>query len=630
MKSRSITIGIFLSAALVMTAGGLYWLASRAEAGNHQEAITLIRRIQQLESQWSIETARVRSDPLADFDALVTFIPRMERLKADLSNAMLTTPDLSDKLASDLGAYLSAIDAKEERIERFKTGYAVLRNSIRYLPLASASLMQQVEQTGGEPAFVRNISSVTNEITTYLATPATPEKERLSHVLQELGDSIIARHPALTNTIANFVAHGQVLLDKQEPTEEIFQEATSDRISALGERLIAGLEAEIVRIEAIVSTYERGILASGGALWLLWLAIALRLPRDGKQQADSRLTSLPQPPDQHTDRAAMDKIAAAAAPPAAAPAPSLEENSDLVQLTADLMITNGQDKQKQATHALEPTVQRVRLEVVSKQLTVLAERITSSVDILDNIQVQLFNNGTKNGLDADTGPTSEDGLPFQAARTGVHETGMDETGMLEADEELKTAAAVVASIRSQANHIVEFAQRLPSLSDTGEEAHTPININDCIEEAVDTTQAETQAMVIQELGEVPAIVVPETEVSLILSHLLENSIWAVKEHGQQKGVIRIETDQADDNSVMVSITDNGVGITREQKRHVFDPFYTSRDSAAGMGLATARHLVEKHGGSILINSRPGKGTIVRFTLPAETADTSAAPEEDHA
>ena len=232
MKSRSITIGIFLSAALVMTAAGLYWMASRAQAGNHQLSISLIRRIQQLESQWSIETARVRSDPLADFDALVTFIPRMERLKADLSDAMLSTPNLPERLASDLGAYLSAIEAKEERIERFKTGYAVLRNSIRYLPLAATSVMQQVEERGGETAFVRNISSVTDEIHTYLATPAPPEKERLMRVLQELGDGIMARHPSLANTIANFVAHGQVLLDKQAPTEEIFQEATSDRITS--------------------------------------------------------------------------------------------------------------------------------------------------------------------------------------------------------------------------------------------------------------------------------------------------------------------------------------------------------------------------------------------------------------
>ena len=594
MKSRSITIGIFLSAALVMAAGGLYWLASRAESGNHQLAITLIRRIQQLESQWSIETARVRSDPLADFDALVTFIPRMERLKADLSDAMLSTPSLPDRLASDLGAYLSAIEAKEERIERFKTGYAVLRNSVRYLPLAATSVMQQVEERGGEAAFIRNISSVTDEIHTYLATPAAPEKERLMRVLQELGDGIIARHPSMANAIANFVAHGQVLLDKQEPTEEIFQEATSDRISVLGEALIAGLEAEIAKVEAIVANYERGILAAGGALWLLWLAIALRLPKDNRQQDDGR------PADrQHEDRAAMDKIAAAAAPPRLRPS---REEDEMDRLTASLIQAEAQHtRQADAARAVGPAAQRVTLEVVSRQLTGLAERINSSADILTDLQVKLFSNGS------DSAPDPADAPPFRAADEKV--------GALAADEELKTASAVVASIRAQANGLVEFAEHLPSLSGKRDDDRAPVNLNASIDAVVDDTQAKTKALVVKELSPVPDILASETEMYLILANIIENSVWAVEERGHKKGVIRIETGHTPDSGVAVTITDNGMGIDGEQRKRVFEPFYTSKDNAVGMGLTTTQYLVDKYGGSILMNSLPGQGTMVRVTLP---------------
>ena len=626
MKSRSITIGIFLSAALVMTAAGLYWMASRAQAGNHQLSISLIRRIQQLESQWSIETARVRSDPLADFDALVTFIPRMERLKADLSDAMLSTPNLPERLASDLGAYLSAIDAKEERIERFKTGYAVLRNSIRYLPLAATSVMQQVEERGGETAFVRNISSVTDEIHTYLATPAPPEKERLMRVLQELGDGIMARHPSLANTIANFVAHGQVLLDKQAPTEEIFQEATSDRITVLGETLIEGLETEIVKVEEIVSNYERGILASGGALWLLWLAIALRLPKESTQRDDSRPTSSQQPRVQQEERAAMDKIAAAAAPPRDAPVPSPQprpqpsrEEDEMAWLTANLVKSEEQHgRQGNAARATEPTAYRVGLEVVSEQLTALAERINSSTDILNDIQVNLFSNGPERVPDSDNTPDEE--LPFRSADDGLTTPTTDEEGWtLGDDEELKTAAALVASIRAQANGLVEFAERLPSLSHKRDDAQALVSINDSIDEVVDDTQAKTKALLVKELSPVPDVFASETEIYLILANIIDNSIWAVEERGQKRGVIRIETTQAEDNGVVVTITDNGIGISSEKRKKVFNPFYTSRDNAAGMGLTSAQYLVEKYGGSILMNSLPNQGTMVRVTLPTGTA-----------
>ena len=602
MKSRSITIGIFLSAALVMTAAGLYWMASRAQAGNQQLSISLIRRIQQLESQWSIETARVRSDPLADFDALVTFIPRMERLKADLSDAMLSTPNLPERLASDLGAYLSAIEAKEERIERFKTGYAVLRNSIRYLPLAATSVMQQVEERGGETAFVRNISSVTDEIHTYLATPAPPEKERLMRVLQELGDGIMARHPSLASTIANFVAHGQVLLDKQAPTEEIFQEATSDRIVVLGEALIEGLEAEIVKAEEIVSNYERGILASGGALWLLWLAIALRLPKESRQRTDSR------PNTAERDHAALESIAAAATPPSAAPAPSQPRpqpsfEDDLEGLTANLI----EAEERRGTHENVATAHRVGLEIVSTHLIALAERINSNADILGQAQAELVSDESAATPASDTGHTPDDepnAMPD------------DEQWMLGADDELHPAAAVAANIRAQANDIVAFAERLPSLAGKRDAEHTPVNIHAAINEIVRDTGAQTQALVVRELNPVPEVMASAPDISLILTNILDNALWAVRERGQ--GAIRIATAQEDPHSVSVTITDNGMGIRPEQRADIFTPFYTTRDGAAGMGLTVAQYLAEQYGGSILIRSQPSRGTMVRVTLRTGT------------
>ena len=398
MKSKSIIVGIFLSVALVPTAAWLYWMASSVKADNHYLAISTIRKIQQLESQWSIETARVRSDPMADFDALITFIPRMGHLKDDLSDAIQNTSNLPGRLLNDTSAYLSSIDAKEEWIERFKTGYAVLRNSTRYLPLAANSVMQQMEERGENKAFIRNISSVTAEINAYLATPAPPEKERLMGVLDELGEDTVGRHPALAGTIANFVAHGQVLLDKQAPTEEIFQEAISSQISDLGESLIRSLESEIGKTEQLLAYYERGILASGGTLWLVWLAVALQLPKDNKQRNGL----------QHQERAALDKIAAAAAaaPPSSLPplplieplaparqaSPQLSPRDEgLDRLTADLIRSEKQyDGETGQTEAAEFTAHRIGIEIIAQQLTALAGRINSSTDILSDIQAQLY------------------------------------------------------------------------------------------------------------------------------------------------------------------------------------------------------------------------------------------------
>ena len=641
MKSKSITIGIFLSVALVVTAAWLYWMASSAKADNHYLAISTIRKIQQLESQWSVETARVRSDPMADFDALITFIPRMGRLKDDLSDAIQNASNLPGRLLNDTSAYLSAIDAKEEWIERFKTGYAVLRNSTRYLPLAASSVMQQMEERGGNTAFIHNISSVTDEINTYLATPAAPEKERLMRVLSKLGDDTVGRYPALANTIANFVAHGQVLLDKQAPTEEIFQEAISNQISDLGESLINGLESEIGKTEQMVAYYERGILASGGALWVVWLAVALQLPRNNKQRNGF----------QHQERAALDKIAAAAAaaplsslPPLplneplaparqASPQLSPREDAGLERLTADLIRSekqyNGGTSQ---TEAAEFTAHRIGIEIIAKQLTALAGRINSSTDILSDIQAQLYNSGLEsNGHTPDSAAAN---TPAEEAQPLAAEAADDEPWVLTAadeesyppaadeelkttaaDEELKTATAVMSSIRAQADGIVELAERLPSLVRKRGDAYALININDCIDEVVDNTQARDKALVVKELNPIPEVFASETEIYLILANIIENSVWAVQERSQKKGVIRIQTLQEDNAGVLITITDNGVGIRPEKRKQVFNPFYTSRDDAAGMGLTTTQYMVEKYGGSIQMNSLPNQGTMMRVMLP---------------
>ena len=120
----------------------------------------------------------MRTDPLADFDSLAAFIPRMARLTESLSDTARRIPDLPDRLASDVQVYLSAVAAKEERIERFKTGYAVVRNSRRYLPLAVANVTRQSEELG-DASLSRRIPALVRDVDMYLSTPTSDGKERL-------------------------------------------------------------------------------------------------------------------------------------------------------------------------------------------------------------------------------------------------------------------------------------------------------------------------------------------------------------------------------------------------------------------------------------------------------------------
>ena len=96
------------------------------------------------------------------------------------------------------------------------------------------------------------------------------------------------------------------------------------------------------------------------------------------------------------------------------------------------------------------------------------------------------------------------------------------------------------------------------------------------------------------------------------SNLVSNAVDAVDEEGHV-GV----NASIDDGFVTVRISDNGQGISAEDKGHLFQPFHTTKTEGVGLGLFTAKHIIEEmHKGSLEIKSSPGEGTTAIIRLPA--------------
>jgi signal transduction histidine kinase len=116
---------------------------------------------------------------------------------------------------------------------------------------------------------------------------------------------------------------------------------------------------------------------------------------------------------------------------------------------------------------------------------------------------------------------------------------------------------------------------------------------------------------------VPELDVDPMRIGEVLANLLTNAI----RHTPRGGSVQVAVEPVP-AGVAVAVTDTGPGIDPLDLPHVFDRFVKSADSGgAGLGLAIARSLVEAHGGRITAESTPGRGTTMRFVLPA--VDSSA-------
>ncbi|UZP66403.1 ATP-binding protein [Desulfovibrio mangrovi] len=101
----------------------------------------------------------------------------------------------------------------------------------------------------------------------------------------------------------------------------------------------------------------------------------------------------------------------------------------------------------------------------------------------------------------------------------------------------------------------------------------------------------------------------------ILENLVGNAVKYSPEGGEV--AVRLETDAA---TILVSVTDHGMGMTAEQLDRAFEKFFRAHKDGViqgtGLGLSIVRHLVEAHGGEVWIESKPKAGTKVSFTLPS--------------
>ncbi len=174
-------------------------------------------------------------------------------------------------------------------------------------------------------------------------------------------------------------------------------------------------------------------------------------------------------------------------------------------------------------------------------------------------------------------------------------------------------------ISTYAGRISSMVRDLLVFSRSHVDRHTPVDIVALVRRVVDTFREDRKVegfdFPIQAEPDLPKVKGDEEKLEQVFTNLVDNAVDAMAHGGVVE--IGIGRSKARDGFIEVRIRDKGKGIPREILSKIFDPFFTTKriGKGTGLGLSISMSIVKGHGGDILVESEPGKGSTFTVLLP---------------
>ena len=207
--------------------------------------------------------------------------------------------------------------------------------------------------------------------------------------------------------------------------------------------------------------------------------------------------------------------------------------------------------------------------------------------------------------------------PAQAAERRLAEVAEE----LDIEFVLSDFAKAIRESQEGSERIRHIVQDLRDFShrDTGERVLA--DLNQCLDSTATIVWPMMRHLVVLEkqYADLPTVHCYPMQIKQIFMNLLVNAYQAIEEKlgdSGQTGTIRLRT-EARGSDVLIEVSDDGAGISSDHVGRIFDPFFTTKRVGAGtgLGLSTSYSIAQRHGGTILVESLPGKGTTFRVVLP---------------
>jgi signal transduction histidine kinase len=176
-------------------------------------------------------------------------------------------------------------------------------------------------------------------------------------------------------------------------------------------------------------------------------------------------------------------------------------------------------------------------------------------------------------------------------------------------------------VPSEVERLNKIVNDLTSFAKPAKLESEPAQINDILEKTIRLSEISFKKMnvrVVRDLGAVPLVSVNQQKMMQIFLNLIKNGAESM----EKGGTLTIKTyHDAFANKVCIDVKDEGHGITEENLKKLFTPFFTTKDKGTGLGLAITRRIIEEHKGEIKVKSKVGEGTTFTVELPIATQKT---------
>ena len=180
-----------------------------------------------------------------------------------------------------------------------------------------------------------------------------------------------------------------------------------------------------------------------------------------------------------------------------------------------------------------------------------------------------------------------------------------------------------ARIVRDAQRATEIIGRIRTQFEKGAPNQQMIAVNEIISETIallrDQAMRYNISVRTELAADLPQIVGDRVQLQQVMMNLIVNSIDAMKDVDRMREMV-IRSQRAENEQILVSVSDSGPGFPPQFAEQIFDPFFTTKPHGTGMGLRISRSIIESHGGRLWAVGSHGPGATFQFLLPAMTAD----------